>query len=284
MPTAPPFRYDMANPRLVRYLGWPEPLETPRGFREDLLEHAGQIVRLAGDVDLVFVGRSPESLYDLLVGLLGETSWRERVQLLHLSLCDRTPGRLRRHEPGALAQLWRHVESLRLTPPQILARDRPVAFVDLVFGGRTFGNVLKLLRFWSRGQLSSWRPVRDRLRFVCLVERGHRAYEPWSPRMSAWTTTLRPEQLRLLSLDTRLWRYLADHQPKTTPSFDSDAWVEGSAYRPPTEPERRRAARTAVQLRRWGGWRRRALAEALERSPGAERWRSRLVAELRESA
>ena len=132
MPTAPPFRYDMANPRLVRYLGWPEPLETPRGFREDLLEHAGQIVRLAGDVDLVFVGRSPESLYDLLVGLLGETSWRERVQLLHLSLCDRTPGRLRRHEPGALAQLWRHVESLRLTPPQILARDRPGAFVDLV--------------------------------------------------------------------------------------------------------------------------------------------------------
>ena len=34
------------------------------------------MVASAGDGDLVFVGRSPESLYDYLGGILAETSWK----------------------------------------------------------------------------------------------------------------------------------------------------------------------------------------------------------------
>jgi hypothetical protein len=284
MPAVAPFRWNMANPHLAHRLGRPAPLRTPPTFREDLLACAAQILRTAGDADLVFVGRSPESLYDLLSGLLDETDWRERLSLLQLSLTRGTPGRLRREEPCALPQLWRYFESLGLTPPQVVRRARPVAFVDLVFAGRTFGNLLKLLRHWSGGHLPYWRPVRERLRFLCIVERGHVAFDPWAPRDSAWTAQVSHDAVRTVSIDTKLWRYLADEQPKTTESFGVWAWTRRRAYRPPRAELRLRAARTAGQLRRWGGWRRRELAEALQRPPRPEPWRQRLIDELWASA
>jgi len=284
MPAVAPFRWNMANPQLSRRLGRPAPLRTAPSFRDELLSCAGEVLRAGGDVDLVLVGRSPESLFDLLSGLLEETSWRDRLQLLQLSLTDRTPGQLRRQEPRALPKLWHYFESMRLTPPQLLRRTRPVAFVDLVFAGRTYGNLLKLLRYWSGGHLPGWRPVREQHRFVCLVERGHHAYAPWGPRHSAWARSLLPGQVRTVSIDTKFWRYLADDQPKTTPSFHSGAWAEPSSYRPPTEPLRLSAARLAGLLRRLGGWRRRELAQALQRPPRPEPWRAELIRELWASA
>ena len=45
----------------------------------------------AGDADLVFVGRSPESLYDYLRGACFDTSWHDRLHLLLVSLDTRWP-------------------------------------------------------------------------------------------------------------------------------------------------------------------------------------------------
>ncbi len=280
---ATPFRWNMSSPGLGRRLGRGPTAWAPTGFKDDLLRCAARVVRAAGDVDLVFVGRSPESLFDLLAGALTETSWRERLTLLPLSLRGDTPGRLRREHPAGLAQLWSCFDALGLTPERLLVRPRPVALVDLVFNGWTFGNLLKLLRCWTEtgGARGRWREVHGRLRFVCLVERGHRRYDPWARDESPWALDLPEESVRRVPIDTRLWRYLAEDQHKTTASYRPARWGAPEAHRPPDDPDRLAAARLARALYRYGRWRRRALAAELERPPRPERWTEALVRELR---
>jgi len=278
---AAPFRWNVSNPRLGRRLGRGPSLRVSRSFKEELVRCAARVVRAAGDVDLVFVGRSAENLYDLLGGLLEETTWRERPALFQLSLRRDTPGRLRRERPGALARLWSHADELGLTPEGLVARPRPVAFVDTVFRGRTFGNLLKLLRHWVGGRPALWPAVRERLRWVAIVERGHPRYAPWDPGGCRWTRPFAPERLQRVFVDWRTWRYLAEDQPKTTPSHPPAAWGSARARRPPTEPERLQAARLARALFRHGRWQRRHFAAELERGPAPEPWLTDLIGQLR---
>lgn len=281
MGQALPFRWDMGNPRLKRRLGRGPALTLTAGQRDELLRLAIEVLRQAGEVDLVFVGRSPENLFDLLSGVLRDTTWRERLHLLQLSLKDDTPGRLRRVRPGALERLWRYFQALRLTPPQLLLRTRPVAFVDLVFGGRTFGNLQKVLRHWSGGEPWRWEPVRERLRWVCLVEHGSTRYAPWGPRCSRWARDVPPDHLRRVRVDWRVWRHLADEQPKTTPPHDADAWGEPHATRPPEDEVRLRAARLGWALHQQGrAWRPRVASE-LEEVRDPQPWLTGLIRELR---
>ncbi|NLC24613.1 MAG: hypothetical protein GX776_09170 [Oxalobacter sp.] len=42
-----------------------------------MLPCCARIIAFAGNSDLVFVGRSPESFFDLLSGMLFDTTWLE---------------------------------------------------------------------------------------------------------------------------------------------------------------------------------------------------------------
>src|SRR5436305_2233211 len=180
-----PFRWNVGNPRLGRRLGRRAAVRTPPDFAEALLRTAAQAVRAAGDADLVFVGRSPESLHDFLAGALERTTWRQRLQLLQLSLrCSLD--RLRRERAQALDDLGRYLMVLGLTPSGILRRRRPVAFVDLIYNGHTFGNLVEVLREWTSP--TQWGRLAGRLRWACLLEHGNPTSRPWSPGESPWTT------------------------------------------------------------------------------------------------
>lgn len=280
-----PFRWRWSDPLLERHLGRGPALPLPAAHEAELLRVAIQVLRRAGDVDLVFVGRSPENLHDLLSGALWDTTWRERLQLLQLSLRSESPGRLRRQRPGALEHLWRYFQALGLTPSQLLARHRPVAFVDLVYAGRTFGNLQKVLRYWSGGQFRHWQPVLERLRWVCLVEHGNTRHHAWGPRYSRWAQDVAPEHLTRLRVDWRLWRHLADDQPKTTPPHTSADWGAPHTRRDLEARPRLEAARLAWRLhqqgRAWRPW----IARGLEESPpDPAAWQRDLARELRAPA
>lgn len=144
-----PFRWNTGNPELHRRLARTRAQgSAPSSFRRRLLSASAKVLRAAGEADLVFVGRSLESVYDLLAGALEPTSWRERLQLLQLSLWDD-----RQISEAGLQELQRYFARLRLTPAGILARERPVAFVDLVYQGLTYGNLATLLFSWCEPRL-----------------------------------------------------------------------------------------------------------------------------------
>src|SRR5262245_16608008 len=86
-----PFRWNMARSRLMRRLGRGRTSIMPDHQQDRLLRCAAKVLRAGGGSDLVFVGRSLESVYDLLCGALSRTTWYDRVQLLQLSLRHHSP-------------------------------------------------------------------------------------------------------------------------------------------------------------------------------------------------
>src|SRR4051812_11016458 len=86
-----PFRWDVTKRSQLGSLVHVEQPETYEGLEEDLLVCCARVVAFAGDSDITFVGRSPESLFDLLSGMFFETSWATRLSLLNISFRDFGP-------------------------------------------------------------------------------------------------------------------------------------------------------------------------------------------------
>jgi hypothetical protein len=243
-----PFRWDVGGAAIARRMGRGLRSTLPPSLRTNLLECAAKVLCAAGEADLVFVGRSPESIHDFLAGALARTSRRDRLQLLQLSLRD-DPRLLESESPGSLERLRAYFESARLTPQGILERPRPVAFVDLVCSGDTFGNLAQLLRQYDEDLVDA---VRERLRWVCIVSDDY----GWRTGHSRWTRAFAPEQIRRVTIDDDFWDFLGDEQEKTTESYSPDRW--GSAEPKPALDECFAAVRQARAIYRLGEcWRRR---------------------------
>jgi hypothetical protein len=71
-------------------------------FLDELVACAARVLALSGDGDLYFVGRSMDSMYDLLTGALRETSWRERLRLPPFSMWRTSAAGLAGHELNQL--------------------------------------------------------------------------------------------------------------------------------------------------------------------------------------
>jgi hypothetical protein len=82
----PPFRWNIQRRSEMGGLLDGPPAPSYPGFLDDLLPCCARIIGFAGDSDLYFVGRSPESLFDHLSGLLLDSSWADRPRLLHFSM------------------------------------------------------------------------------------------------------------------------------------------------------------------------------------------------------
>ncbi len=261
-----PFRWNFGNPRLWRRIGGERAPAPPAHLElhENVLRCAAAILRGADDADIYFVGRSLENVHDFLSGALLRTSARRRLHHLQLSLRFDSLRRLNHRYPGALEKLWPYFESLELTPSQILARSRPVAFADLVYSGHTFRILSALLRFWLDDE-ARWPRLRERLRWVCVVAHDEPNRERWRPENHAWTAPLRQFQFRSLRIPWKLWRYLGEEQLKTTESYGPIDWGYEGARWAPMDAEHLEAARMARSFYRLGQRWRRRLAGELEK-------------------
>jgi hypothetical protein len=279
-----PFRWNMASARLRRRLGR-GPVPTLPEYQQDRLLRCGvSVLRAGGDSDLVFVGRSLESMYDLLCGALARTSWYDRVQLLQFSLRHHSPEELQQRCPRRAASLRGYFGACRLTPGQILERPRPVVFVDLVDSGATFDRLTRLLRLWSDSP-AAWQGVRERLAWVAVLsEKPPDNGTHWHRCRLGWTEEFKAEQVQRVFLNTRLWCYLADGQLKTTESYTPRRWGDPSVGRAPGNRGLLEAARGAHALYRQGEKARLRLAALLDQPPQPIPSIAGLARELRREA
>src|SRR4051812_44465501 len=127
-----PFRWDVARREcLGRLLDGPPAAAYP-GFADDLrscgaavVAAAARLAGPAGEPDLLFVGRSPESLFDYLRGVCRGTGWAGRLHMLHFSMRrDVAVRHVRREYPAGLAALRGYFAGLGLDPASLLARHR----------------------------------------------------------------------------------------------------------------------------------------------------------------
>lgn len=281
-----PFRWDLSRPEQLG--GLIERVDSPTAsdrFIADVRRCCARILSAAGAADLVFVGRSPESLYDYLSGALERTDGAGRLTLLNVSLFGFPPDAVRRLHPELRDAVRSHLTAVGLTPEKIAARARPVALVDVVASGNTFGALAALLLDWAGDSGIDERAVTRRLRFVGLTPGRKPSPCAWRWQQHAsWPRRFRPAAIRNVALDQVFWDYLAGLQSKVSHWNPPDRWGAAELARPSREPSNLEALKLAASVRSRASeaGERRGFAAELARQPGMrEGWMRSLILELR---
>jgi len=276
-----PFRWNLARREQLGRLveGPPRELGSIAG---DIRDCCARVIAQAGDSRLVFVGRSPESLYDYLCGALAETGWAERPVLLNLSMRNQTVDEV---EPAALDAIHRQLRALGLSPAEIAASKRPVAFIDLIHQGYTFGNLFGLIAHWAAREGVDLAAVKRRMRVIGITTRTRNSPNTWRwYQRLPWVEGFARGALRGVSIDGELWSYLGDYQDKVARWNPPLQWGSEAALAPPREQEKLKALRFALALHQRARERdeRERFAAALAARPEMRHaWLRRLVLELR---
>jgi hypothetical protein len=283
--TVTPFRWNTSkHEQMGRFLDGPEAEAYP-DFIRDLRRCCARVLSTAGDSHLVFVGRSPESLFEYLGGGLRATPWSPRLSVLNLSLFGWSLREIRRLYPGAIEAVRAQLQETGLSPSSVASRSHQVAFVDLVNRGGTFGQLTELLLDWTREIGYDERAVVRRLRFVAItsaVDPSPNA-ERWNQRC-AWVSRFRPSAIASVSIPAGLWDYLGNWQAKVARSHPPECWGDAGAGAPPRDEAHLKALRLAVKLRQLAEGRdeRLAFASELANQPAMRfGWFRSLVTELR---
>ncbi|GEM48459.1 hypothetical protein [Deinococcus cellulosilyticus] len=230
----PPFRWNLQKAEQLGTLPQ-EGTEAYPEFLQDLRSCAAKVLAFSDNCDLVFVGRSPESLYDHLQGALQDTHWQDRLQMLNISIGGWEVTSIEKENPGALKAIEQQFLALGLTPLQILARPHPVAFVDLVCGGSTFLSLYLLLLHWAARDGVPARVLCNKLRFIGIVEALKTSPNTWRWHQKAkWGNAPIPE-VKNVSVPYRFWFYLGDQQHKVARWNPPFCWTETAMQEPPRE-------------------------------------------------
>lgn len=286
-----PFRWDLIAPDQLGSLlvGTASP---DLWFLDELVACAGKVLARSGNGDLVFVGRSLDSMFDLLSGAIADSHGQRRVRRLPLSFQRPGVGSWRRWRRRPLtsaeqAAARRVLAAVDLFPHGLARRDRPVTFVDVVHGGATFTELFELLRTWIDDDRQSWPVIRRKLRFVGVTSRTKTSPNTYRwQQHAAWTRQLPSRAVVNVSLDAWVWSYFGDHQVKLTRSYRPDRWL-ADADGPDRDEHTRQALAEAAALVAYGRSRpgRQALARAVGPEPAlAQPWLRSLVTKLNNSS
>jgi hypothetical protein len=277
------FRWNIARREQLGRLIDGEPAADITHLLAHVRSCSARVLAMAGDARLVFVGRSPDALYDYLSGAFIGTSWADRIALLPLSLkgADAEWGTLGFAARAALREQFRE---LALDPAAIATNALPVTFVDLICDGDTFGSLLDLLFSWSEIDGVHARTVRRRLRIVGITAWGAGYPTPTRWKQLDWARAFRPSALRGVSVSPWFWSCLGNSEAKASRSNPPERWTDPEMAQPPRDARHVLGLRRARALHAAGCTRveRDALAAALSEQPSVRHaWCRVLAAELR---
>lgn len=248
-PDVIPFRWDIGRREQLGDLDAVEDAEIYGAFQSDLRKAAAKILARSENSDLVFVGRSPENLFDYLSGLFDAIEQAPRLTLLHYSNRGISIAEILRDMPDNVQALLRYFESVELDAASIATRDTQIRFVDVVASGSTFGALVDMLRYWSEQQPADWNVVERRIGFVGITVAGKtspNAYRWW--QWEEWVEELRKPRITNVSVPWRFWGHIGNEADKVTPSHTRARWADENAMKPRRWGRHLKALRFAAQL------------------------------------
>lgn len=280
-----PFRWNLSRRNQLGRLIKGEKALTYPGFSFQLLQCCSRVLATSGDSDLIFVGRSPESIFDHLSGLLFDTSWFNRLELLHFSMRFQQESEIQERVPAAVTAMRSYLRQLELHPEAIATRSRPVAFIDLVSTGDTFGRLIMFLRNWAEDIHYDWNAVRRRIRLVGITERKKTSPKTWRWQQHApWLQLIASRSVKNVSIPYVLWTYLGDYQEKLAHSYIPERWGDPSFAAPSYSKRQLKALRLAFEIFESGRTkeRRKDFVSLLVKQPAMKfGWFRMLVQEIR---
>jgi hypothetical protein len=280
-----PFRWDLTNRNHLGSLIDGEKAASYPGFLDHLLCCCSKVLAFGGDSDLIFVGRSPESIFDHLSGLLFGTVWFDRLELLHFSMRFREEQAIRQERPEAIAAMREYLQYLGLHPEDIATRVRPVAFVDLVATGDTFGRLVTFVRNWTNSIRYDWNAVKRRMRLLGITEETKPSPKTWRwQQQTSWISGLQSRSIKNIAIPRALWEYLGNYQYKVSLSYTPSRWGAPELSFPGYSEQQLKALRLAYDLFEFGRTRVRReqfVSLLVKESAMKNQWFRTLVQEIR---
>jgi len=246
---AKPFRWNLTHRNHLGKLIEGERARTYDAFIDDLMLCCSRIIAFSDDSNLFFVGRSPESIFDFLSGLLFDSVWFERLELLHFSMRFQEESKIKEEYPKAVDAMREYFRHLGLHPETIATKERPVAFVDLVSSGDTFGRLITFLFNWSNEIKFDWSAVKRRIRIIGITERRKTSPNTWRwQQHSDWISLLGTKAVKNVSISRGFWSYLGDYQQKVSLSYAPARWGNPESALPSYTNDQLMALRSAFDL------------------------------------
>ena len=278
-----PFRWDFSRAeQLGRLSEGPLPEAYP-DFLEDVKAAAARILAFSEDGYIVFIGRSPESIYDYLSGAFSKSPKVEDFVLLNVSNRYEIIQKSGRHRAEAYAAAKVHFSGCAVAPQQILARSKPTILVDLVAHGSTFKNLTKLLLTWADEEGIPQNQLLQKLAYRGLTSKTHTSPNTYRWHQHAeWIESLHIRNIKNISIPYRLWDYLGNFQPKTMPTNPPASWNSEQLLEPPRQEGNILALRQAYHLYQTGAAEGRVFAGLLAKEEAmAESWFRSLTLQLK---
>ena len=244
-----PFRWDLTHRNHLGSLVEGEQPESYAAFLDHILACCSRLLAFSGDSDLIFVGRSPESIFDHLSGLLFDSSWFDRLELLHFSMRFLNEADVREERPDAINAMRAYLQSLGLDPEAIATRIRPVTFIDLVASGETFGRLVTFLRNWTNEINYDWNAVKRRIRLIGITGKRKTSPNTWRwQQHGSWVSLLQKGSIKNVSVPRELWQFLGNYQAKVTLSYTPARWGDSELSSPSYSDRQLKALRFAYHL------------------------------------
>lgn len=164
-------------------------------------------------------------------------------------MCFRDENKIRQENPEAVIAMRQYLEQIGLHPEDIATRKRPVAFIDLVLSGDTFGRLITFLFNWSNDIGYEWNAVSRRIRLVGITIRTKTSPNTWRWQQHAdWIHLLKNGSVKNVSVSRDFWSYLGDYQPKVSRSYTSEHWGDSELSSPSYREDQLKALRLAFDL------------------------------------
>lgn len=243
-----PFRWNLKHSEQLGGLLEGEIAPSYNSFMDDVRDCCAKILSMTKNSDIVFVGRSPESLYDYLKGITEKTSYEDRVHMLNISVRDENPLDIIRKQKR-YKHLQEYFQHLKLDPFSLVRRKHPVMFVDIVCDGYTFETIYKIIKQWSEHEKIDFAKVKLKIRFLGLTWRVHSARyaERWWKEYD-WPRELRSEAVKNIAIENYFWRYIGNDQQKVENSYRPKFWGKEEVTKPIHDKNKLAALRLAHKI------------------------------------
>ncbi len=281
-----PFRWDLHKPEQLGSLLQGERSPAYPEFKEDVRSCAAKVLARSQNGYLVFVGRSPESLFDYLSGVLQGSSKEHSFVQLNISNRYEHVTAIGAQRLTRLKAFQDHLEACALSPRQILARRGPTMFVDLVYEGGTFGVLASYLLTWAKQEHISLKEFQPKLHFLGLTWQTHTSPNTirWQQHAD-WVSRLDIRTIENISIPGRFWDYLGNWQLKVSKTNRSTDWDQEQILEPPRQETHYKALRRAFDLYSLGQQERRSFTRILAKEAAVEySWFRSLISELKGTA
>lgn len=255
-------------------------------YNNELRECAAKVVARSSDRKIVFVGRSPENIFDYLSGIFEGTSRESKIELLNISNRFHEIDDIANKLHSSYEALKEHCIDIGISPNHIISEPHGICFCDLVAYGGTFKNLFEFLNKPAVELRSDLPAIISKLGFIGITERKKNSPNTWRWQQNAeWVKDNKKLTVKNVSISWELWNYLGNLQVKVTKSNYPKKWDSEEIMLPPREEGNINALKQAFEIYNLGREQKKVFAESLSSLQELkESWVRSLVNELKQIA